>query len=422
MSDGSESPATAIRTDGSIPLLGARKKAREFLDRIRQLEAALEETGALSYVEMKEQIEEASGRRDKLQAEVDALSSRVVAMEEAELLQEVGIYEYRHPLDDAVSYQDALKDLKSQFKVMTKKDGGAVHATTDWQVNGSKAQGRKMVNQTSKLLLRAYNAEADNLARGMKPYKLDASIDRLNKVVQTISKLGQTMSISISEPYHQLRVRELEFTSDFITKKAEEKEREKEARARLREEKKAQQEMERERKRLEKEREHHLNVIQKLRTNGDEEAAARLEKELGEIDKAIENVDYRAANVRAGYVYVVSNIGSLGDGIVKVGMTRRLDPMDRVRELSDASVPFNFDIHALFFSDDAVGVEGQIHERLANRRINRINLRREFFYATPGEVKALLLDVAGDVLEFEEEPEAIEYRQSARITEGAASD
>lgn len=122
-------------------------------------------------------------------------------------------------------------------------------------------------------------------------------------------------------------------------------------------------------------------------------------------------VDYREANIRAGYVYLISNIGSFGEKMVKVGMTRRLDPMDRIRELSDASVPFNFDVHALFFSKNAVGIETEMHERLADVRVNIVNRRREFFRATPMEVKAHLSELAGELLEFQEMPEAIEYRQ-----------
>src|SRR5699024_3570424 len=125
--------------------------------------------------------------------------------------------------------------------------------------------------------------------------------------------------------------------------------------------------------------------------------------------------DYRAANQRAGYVYVISNIGAFGEGVVKVGLTRRLEPMDRVNELGDASVPFKFDVHALFFSDDAVGIEAEMHRRLADRRVNRVNLRREFFYATPYAVVEHLRGLTGDVLEFTAESEALEFRQSTAL-------
>ena len=132
-----------------------------------------------------------------------------------------------------------------------------------------------------------------------------------------------------------------------------------------------------------------------------------------EIDEAIEANDYRAANIRAGYIYVISNVGAFGPNIVKIGMTRRLEPLDRVRELGDASVPFLYDTHALFFSDDAVTLENELHKAFADRRVNLVNERREFFFATPAEVRELLLEQkVGGLLEFTEDPEAPEYHQS----------
>ncbi len=186
---------------------------------------------------------------------------------------------------------------------------------------------------------------------------------------------------------------------------------ERQERERIREERKVQQEIERERARLEKERQHYLNTLDALLAKGDESGAQRLKAQLQEVDRAIADVDYRAANIRAGYVYVISNIGSFGEQMIKVGMTRRLDPLDRIKELSDASVPFNFDVHALFFSKDAVGIEQQVHERLSAARVNLVNLRREFFRARPAEVKAHLAELAGEMLQFNDEPDALEYRQ-----------
>lgn len=428
-----EEPAEA-RMDSKIPLFGARGKARELQREVEELREQLERNGSLSLMEAEKRREtvlaetaELSAQFNETRAAQEArlteLESEIVETEDTAVLQEVGIYEYRHPLDDAVAYQAELKRLRDQVKVMNRKDGGAVVGATNWTVNNSAAQGRKMVREFSKLMLRAYNAEADTLVRGLKPYKLDSAVNRLNKVATTIVKLGGTMNIQITDAYHRLRIRELELTADYLEKAAEEKEREREEKARLREEKKAQLEMERERKRLEKERQHHENALQALIAQGDEEAIVRLRGEIEEIVRAIEDVDYRAANIRAGYVYVVSNVGSFGERMIKIGMTRRLDPQDRVRELSDASVPFNFDTHALFFAQDAVAIESELHRRFADRRVNRVNLRREFFYVTPEEVREQLLEVAGDILQFEREPAAVEFRQSEteRATSGDAS-
>ena len=443
--------ATGEAEPTKIPLFGARAKARELDEQARELgaevarlkaveadnetlRAELSRLGALEVVELERQRaslqaqiarEAEQFERDRAEAlaahetetaqaaaELDELRKQVVATADEAVLQEVGVYEYRHPLSDAVAYKAELSRVKDSIKAMTRKDGGAVSATTDWNVNGSAAQGRKMVRDFSKLMLRAYNAEADNLVRAMKPYKVGTAIERLTKVTTTIERLGVTMDIRISHGYHQLRIREMELTADYLEKVAEEKEREREEKARLREEQKVQQEMAREREKLEKERQHHLNALAALAAKGDTEGEERIKDQIADIEQKIENVDYRAANVRAGYVYVISNVGAFGDSIVKVGMTRRLEPKDRVRELGDASVPFKFDTHALFFSNDAVGIETELHRRLAERRVNRVNLRREFFRATPAEVREHLIELHGELLEFSELPEAVEFHQS----------
>jgi len=402
-----------------IPRFGARKVARQLLDELTVARASLQRVGALDHAEIQRVIAEQRqvliglrGEIDEARSDLNEVRREIVQTEETQILQEVGVYEYRHPLSDAAAYKGALRQLQDRIKAMARASGGAVTGATDWTVNGSKAQGTRMVRETSKLMLRAYNAEADNLVRSMKPYKLDTAVARLDKVVETISRLGKTMSIAISPAYHQLRIEELELTADYLARKEQEKEHERAERERLREEQKAQAEMERERKRLEKEKAHYQNALEALEAKGDGEAAARLREQLAEIDRAIEDVDYRAANIRAGYVYVISNVGAFGEDMVKVGLTRRLDPLDRVRELGDASVPFRYDVHALFFADDAVGIEAELHRRLADRRVNRVNLRREFFRATPGEVREHLLELAGDLLEFTDTPEALEWRQS----------
>lgn len=420
----------------SVPWFGARKLARTLLLEVAalrserdELRAQFDRLGALTVIQLEAKAKELeadiAAQRARMEREreaektaLDVLKKQladarkaIVETEDLALLQEAGIYHYQHPLTDAVAYERELEKIDDEVKAMTRKDGGAVQATTSWSVNGSATEGKKMVRDFSKLMLRAFNAEADNLVRGLKPYKLAAAIERLDKVADTIERLGKTMQICISPPYLKLRERELKLTADFLQKQAEEKEAERLERERLREERKAQQEMERERERLEKEWKHFANALQALEAKGDEAGAARIREQLGDVQKAIEDVDYRAANIRAGYVYVISNIGSFGEEMVKVGMTRRLDPTERIKELSDASVPFNFDVHAVFFSKDAVGIETAMHERLGSCRVNIVNRRREFFRATPLQVKAHLAELAGELLQFHDLPEALEYRQ-----------
>ena len=388
---------------GALPVLQLEARRIELERLIADQAARLE----------RERADAASALADMKQQLIEARQS-IVATEDLALLQEVGVYQYRHPLTDVVAYEKQLQAIEDDINAMTRKDGGAVLATNEWTVNGSATEGRAMVRDFSKLMLRAFNAEADTLVRGLKPYKLDGALDRLKKVAETIERLGTTMKIRISKSYYQLRVREIELTSDYLQKQAEQKEVERLAREHMREERKVQQEIERERDRLEKERQHHANVLKVLTAKGGEAGAARVREQLDEVDRNMKSVEYRAANIRTGYVYIVSNIGSFGERMVKVGMTRRLEPMDRIRELSDASVPFNFDVHVLHFSKDAVGIENAMHERLAAVQVNTVNRRREFFRVTPLEVKAHLSEFAGELLEFREIPEALEYRQCLR--------
>lgn len=346
-----------------------------------------------------------------VQGELAAARSKIVETDEIALLQEVGVYHYRHPLDDAVAYQSQLKQTKDAIKTLSKS--GAVQAAQGWTVNNSAKEGAKMTRDLSKLMLRAYNAEADNVVRTLRPHTLASAIARLDKSREAIAKLGSIVQIRITDEYHRWRVYELELTADYLVKVEEEKERLREERARRREEEKALRELEAEKARLEKEQSHYSTALEKLRLSGDETAIAEMEAKLAQIGSAIEGIENREANSRAGYVYVISNFGSFGEHIVKIGMTRRLEPMDRIRELGDASVPFKFDVHALVFSDDAVGLEAQLHQHFADKRVNLVNLRREYFYITLHDVRDALEQIGTQqLLEFHEVPEAPEWRAS----------
>jgi len=398
--------------------LGGKKRIAELEAENANLTQWIEYLKGVDAVHLARQVAdsraELAGVSEQLRAtaaELAAARAAIVETNDIALLQEVGIYQYRHPLDDAVAYQTQLKQAKDAVKALAKS--GAVDAAQGWRVNNSAEEGAKMARDLSKLMLRAYNAEADNIVRTLKPYSLASAISRLEKARDTIAKLGAIVQIRITDNYHRWRVYELELTADYMVKAEEEKERLREERARQREEEKALREMASERLRLEKEQSHYQTALEKVRATGDEAAIAEMEAKIAQIETAITGIENRQANIRTGYVYVISNLGSFGEQIVKIGLTRRLEPMDRVRELGDASVPFSFDVHALIFSDDAVGLESALHQHFAARRVNLVNLRREHFYVTPHAVREAL-DIIGSqqLLEFREVPEAAEWRAS----------
>lgn len=384
----------------------------------QQVQAAIEQARA-ELARAEQHAQEATRIRDTAVAGADAavanlnaVRAQVIATDEVAALQEVGIYEYRHPLQDAVAYRSRLTDIKDQLKAMVSART-AVRSATSWTVDGSAQKGTAMVREVSKLMLRAYNAEADNCVRTLRPHTLHSATIRLGKTRDTITRLGKTMSIQISEDYHRKRLMELELTADYLVKQEEEKERIRAERERQKEEEAARRDFEREKTRLLKEQAHYITALTRLQERGDSTGAAEIQARLDQVAESIADVDRRAANIRAGYVYVISNVGAFGENMIKVGMTRRLDPRDRVRELGDASVPFKFDVHAFIFSEDAVTLETQLHHNLEHCRVNQVNRRREFFRTTPAEVLTLLERVAGShLIEFTEIPEALEWRAS----------
>jgi len=365
----------------------------------------------------------ASARRDlnAVLEQIDQARRELVELNDAALLQQVGIYEYHHPLENAEQYKDALASIRQDAKDFV-KNGKAILASDRFAYNNSLAQGRRMTADFSKLMLRAYNTEADNCVRAVRAGTVASAKQRLERSVESIAKLGKMMDMRVAPEYHLIRLHEIELTGDYLFKVQEEREAARAERERLREEKRAEAELQAERERLTKERDHYTIALAKLAEQGKQEEADELRQRLHTIDDAIAQNDYRIANIRAGYVYVISNIGAFGGNVVKIGMTRRLEPRDRILELGDASVPFPFDIHLLLFSEDAVALENDLHKTFADRRLNQVNLRREFFFVTPQEIRATLTEKLGNILEFNETPEATQYFQSRSGWPGLSGD
>lgn len=346
-------------------------------------------------------------RLEKVGVQTDA----VIELNDERVLQDVGIYRYHHPLENAVAYRGRLDLISAQIADMVKAES-AIEKSNAFTFDGSLAKGRAMTNSLAKLMLRAYNAEAENVVRALRTGNSVTALNRLDTARTTIAKLGKMMEMHISDRFHSLRIEEIELAADYLVKKEEEREAARAERERLREERKVEAELAAAKERLEKERSHLVTVIEKLKAGGSTDP--ELEQKLADVDGAIVQNDYRAANIRAGYVYVISNRGAFGGHVVKIGLTRRLDPLERINELGDASVPFRFDVHAIYFSEDAVKLEGELHERFSEFRMNRVNLRKEFFFATPAEVRTVLAEKLGNLLEFAETFESTEYLQSIR--------
>lgn len=352
--------------------------------------------------------------------------SEIIALDEEIELQSFGLYQPKYDFASSELYKAKLTEIRNQQKAMIKNDQ-AVTGNMNWSVNGNASQGKKMVKDMQKLLLRAFNCECDELVDKVKYNTFDTSYKRMLKSFEAISKLGYIMGVAITNNYFNLKYNELCLALEYRKKKQDEKEEQKEIRARMREEAKLQKEIEEARKKIYKEQNHYKNALKKIEEQinsaSEEEKTALLtkkseiENELAEIDKSIKDIDYRETNARAGYVYIISNIGSFGENIYKIGMTRRLEPMERVDELGDASVPFNFDVHAMIFSDDAPALETALHKAFENKKVNMINTRREFFNVTLEEIEAEVKRNFDKTVEFTKLAQAEQYRETLKIKE-----
>lgn len=368
-----------------------------------------------------------SSRKNKvaeLQNILDQLNEQIIETNETILLQSYGIYEPIYTFATSDEYKDALQGIRAFCKDLI-KEGDAVTGDLSWSVNGNAAKGRKMVKDMQKLLLRAFNTECDELISKVKYNNYKSYEKRIEKACEQISKLGSVMGIAITEFYKENKITELQLAFEYAQKKQQEKEEQREIKAKMREEAKLQKEIEEARKKLEKEQTHYLNALAKINRQLSEASESEkselmckkqeLEEKIEDTEKAIKDVDYREANKRAGYVYIISNIGAFGENIYKIGMTRRLDPMERVYELGDASVPFNFDVHAMIFSDDAPKLENALHKAFEDKKLNMVNQRREFFNVTLDEIKKVVKENYDKTVEFIDLPEAEQYRVSEKM-------
>ena len=352
--------------------------------------------------------------------------SALIETEEEVLMQSFGLYKPKFSFSNSTGYKDELSKIRQQQKDMI-KNGRAVTGNTNWTVNGSVKDGKKMVADMQKLLLRAFNCECDDVIEHAKFNNIEVCEKRIRTARDTISKLAVTYGVEITAAYLALKIKELYLSYEFQLEKQKEKEELRQLRAEERERAKLEKEIEAERKKIEKEQKHYTNALKKLEeqmASASPEELVELEKKkselegvLSELDKSMVQIDYRAANQKAGYVYVISNLGAFGENVYKIGMTRRLDPMDRIDELGDASVPFDFDVHAMIFSENAPALEAALHQAFEDRKLNMVNTRREFFKVSLDEIKKVVRENYDKTVEFIDVPPAEQFRQSKLIRE-----
>lgn len=361
---------------------------------------------------------------DSTKSEIEKMKEEYVELEEEVLMQSFGFFDPKYDLEDSAAYKLKLVEIRNKQKVMV-KNKTAASFNPNWTVNGSKAEGRKMNNNLMKLAIRSFNNECDVAISKVTIANVKSMENRIQRTFDAINKLNTSNEIQLKVDYLLLKYEELYLALEYAQKVEKEKEEQREIREQMREEEKARREVAKLKEKVEKEEKHFSQALEKLEIQKEnaaeeqlseiEQKIAELQNKLEEVRKQKEDVLNRERNTRAGYVYVISNIGSFGEDVYKIGMTRRLEPLDRVRELGSASVPFLFDVHAMIFSEDAPALENKLHQTFTHKRLNLVNERKEFFNVSLEEIQNVVETHHDKTIEFKTTAAAEDYRQTMAL-------
>lgn len=385
---------------------------QELLDKNNELIKIQEEAQTLNekYIEAKDTFKE-------LESDVQLYRNELEYIE-------LGMYEPIFDYETSEKYKEELTKIRKEQKLLI-KNGTACICHTDWMVGNSRKKGEIMIRRYINLTLRAFNGECDALTSKVRWNNVKRFEERISKSFNAINKLGKSNNTFITDEYLKLKLDELHLAYELEHKRYQEKEEQRAIRAEQREEERAQREFEKAKKEAELEEQRYQKALERAQkelglVSGHEleklnEQIIELQKNLEEAHEAKERAISRAQETKSGHVYVISNIGSFGENIYKIGMTRRLEPMDRIKELGDASVPFRFDLHALIFTENAPELETLLQKEFDDRRINKVNFRKEYFQVTLEEIEKAIKEKYDSAVEFIKIPEAQEYRETQSI-------
>lgn len=387
----------------------ARVQANSLSEEVSALQANLGAT--------REELSRASGELERVRAEITRGGATITSRE----------FGFREPTYDCISadgYRRELAELRRDQKKAA-ADRSAVQYTA-YTLNGSTAEGEKMATQMIKLIVRAFNNECEALTHKVTFKNLESIEAKIERAFTELNELNRINNVSLTRKYLDMKKRELYLVHRYHQQKEAEREEMRRQREAAREERAREKEIESKKKLVDKDITHHEQMISTLRAQldraaaeADAEVARRVQAEMDTLKATIEvkrqekdELDHTLLSARAGYVYIISNVGAFGEGVVKIGVTRRLEPLERIKELSSASVPFPFDVHALVFSEDAFELEAQLHRHFDAQRVNLVNQRKEFFRVDMDQVRAKLDEYRDLVVDFTAEAPADEYRES----------
>ncbi|GLW38288.1 chromosome segregation ATPase [Pectobacterium carotovorum subsp. carotovorum] len=424
--------------EASRVVIEATQQAQNIVDKAKNTAALLEE-------EATSLLDDAQSKAISLQEEIatlrasyaekkniyDELEKAISIYREDEEFAEMGMFEPHFDFDTSEEFKEAVKGNRSQQKELLriKNRSGAIWCGTDWTVHNSRTEGKKMTTRAINLTARAFNGECDAAIANCTFKNWSVMHDRIHAAFDKINALNEVNDVHISKEYLRLKLKELDLVHAYKMKKQSEKEEQREIRAQMAEERKVQQEIERSIREAEAEELRAQKALDKARKEMESkfaqltaEQAEMYQIKIDSLQEALTEAELKgqkalsmAQQTKRGHVYVISNVGSFGENVFKIGMTRRLDPQDRVDELGSASVPFLFDVHAMIHSEDAPALENALHQHFDTKRTNLVNRRKEFFNVGLKEIKNAVYELAGNDVDFIETIVAQHYYETLAL-------
>ncbi|MBY0755007.1 DUF4041 domain-containing protein [Clostridium sardiniense] len=340
---------------------------------------------------------------------------------------QVGIFEKKYEYELSEEYNFQLKVNKDNQREIIRNGLAITIKNVDyiWNYSMNKSEKNRAVNNLCKLALRAFNNESDLVINKLTISNMVNSRKKLENAMVQINKLIDCYNISITSEFFKLKIEELQLQYEYLVKIQEEREEQREIKEQMREEAKVQAEIVKLEKEAQKEEKLYQRALEKVRVEfnkANHEEKEKLEMQIKTLEENLKIAEEKmqraksmAQQTRSGYVYVISNVGSFGEDVYKIGLTRRLEPMNRIKELSDASVPFKFDVHAMIYSDDAPALEKELHNKFNSNRLNKVNLRKEFFKVSLSDIEKVVNNKLNGDIRFTKMAEALEYRQSLKM-------
>ena len=396
-----------------LELFQAKRKVAELNESIAELEKrreALEESFSNRKTEYEAQVNMVTKKQQEIKAANDELAQLKDEINGINVMEEYAIPRYKEAkIQLEKDREEKQRDIEFHCKYTDGEDkDGLWWIESPYTLNDSASKGKAMQKTYGEGLVYALNAYLDSKEKSVTYYSLNKTIDAISKKFNMYQKKAENIGLSLNSDYVSTRIDIMKLNLAIKQKEKEEKERIREEKRRMREEEKLAQEIAKIRASINADRLRYDKALGKATT---EQERQEIKNHLAEIDKREQDINYREQHSRSGWLYVIDTPAM--PGIVKLGCTRRIDPLQRVAELSSASVPFPFICRAVVFSDDVFDIETKIHNYFNDKRVNKENLHKEFFAITPNEAITALKDVFGCEIHYisKQEQENVENEE-----------